>query len=169
MITWTIQLSSAGHKTYNFLLWSKGLSIMPRASFSFPLPWTGNPDIHHTTPDSSRACLCFSQPQEARLRTSREIARQLHLMQPRCRAQWNLSSCTSIYFSIRTVLFWQHFKSFLLFRASKMIWFTPCWSERGALSMASEHAGAKEVIASYSAQTQLEKYLLIQYLRRLKF
>lgn len=35
--------------------------------------------------------------------------------------------------------------------------------------MASEHAGAKEVITSYSAQTQLEKHLLIQYLQRLKF
>lgn len=35
--------------------------------------------------------------------------------------------------------------------------------------MASEHAGAKEVITSYSAQTQLEKHLLIQYLWRLKF
>lgn len=169
MTTWTIQLSSVGHKTYNFLLWSKGLSIMPCASFSFHLPSTGNPDIHHTTPDSSRACLCFSQPQEAGLRTSRETARQLHLTQPRCRAQWNLSSCTSIYFSICTILFRQHCKSLLLFRASKMIWFTPRWSERGAFSMGSEHAGAKEVIASYSAQTQLEKHLLIQYLRRLKF
>lgn len=35
--------------------------------------------------------------------------------------------------------------------------------------MASKHAGAKEVITSYSAQTPLEKYLLIRYLWILKF
>lgn len=70
---------------------------------------------------------------------------------------------------ICTILFLQHCKSLLLFRVSKITWFTRCWSERGALHMACEHAGAKEVITSYSAQTQLEKYLLIQYLQRLKF
>lgn len=105
MITWTIQLSSGGHKTYNFLLWSKGLSIMPCAPFSFPLPWTGNPDIHHTTPDSSRACLSFSQPQEAGLTISREIAKQLHLF----------TSAAKMQSTMKPILLHQHLFSYAQF------------------------------------------------------
>lgn len=152
MITWSIQLSSGGHKTFYFLLWSKGLRIMPCAPFSFPAPWTGNPYIHHTTPDSSRACLSFFQSQEAGLRNSGEIARQFH----------HSTSAAKMQSTMELVLLHQHLFFHVLFRASKMICFTPCWSERGALSVASKHAGAKEVITSYSAQTQVEKYLPIQ-------
>lgn len=71
------------------------------------------------------------------------------------------------------VLFWQHSKSLLL-RVSnqyfRITWFSPSRSERRALSTAGRCAGAREENHFLkSVQTQPEKYLLVQYLWRLKF
>lgn len=93
MITWTIHLPSVGHKTSNFLQWSKGLNSNASCLFSFSFPGTRNPDIHRTIPDG-----CRGSPRKQDSEIQERPQDKLHLIQPRCRAQCNLSSFTSINF-----------------------------------------------------------------------